>query len=104
MTCGLFYIYKEFVRGCIARERYYRDSCHSCHLVTRGGYMKERDIERKFVAEVKKNGGLALKFITPSMSGMPDRLVLMPYGMLAFVEVKAKGKKPRPCNYRGMRC
>jgi len=58
--------------------------------------MRERDIERKFVAEVKKNGGLALKFVSPGFDGMPDRLVLMPNGIMAFVEVKAKGKKPRP--------
>ena len=27
---------------------------------------------------------------------MPDRLVLLPFGKIAFVEVKAPGKKMRP--------
>ena len=27
---------------------------------------------------------------------MPDRLVLLPDGYIAFVELKAPGKKPRP--------
>ena len=27
---------------------------------------------------------------------MPDRMVLMPEGRIAFVEVKAPGEKPRP--------
>ena len=27
---------------------------------------------------------------------MPDRLVLLPKGKFAFVEVKTKGEKPRP--------
>jgi hypothetical protein len=30
------------------------------------------------------------------MNGLPDRLILMPDGKMAFVEVKAPGKKPRP--------
>ena len=30
------------------------------------------------------------------MNGLPDRLILMPNGKMAFVEVKAPGKKPRP--------
>ena len=27
---------------------------------------------------------------------MPDRIILMPKGKIAFVEVKTKGEKPRP--------
>lgn len=58
--------------------------------------MRENQIERALVQTVKKRGGLALKFNSPGMSGVPDRLVLFPGGRLAFVEVKATGKKPRP--------
>ena len=36
-----------------------------------------------------------MKFVSPSFSGMPDRLVLLPHGVMGFVEVKAPGKKPR---------
>lgn len=38
---------------------------------------------------------MALKFVSPGFDGMPDRLVLLPDGKIAFVEVKAQGKKPR---------
>jgi len=41
-------------------------------------------------------GGLAVKFVSPGYDGMPDRLVLLPGGRIAFVEVKAMGCKPRP--------
>lgn len=56
----------------------------------------EKQIELKLVTETRKKGGLALKFVSPSYAGMPDRLVLLPDGKMAFVEVKAPGKKPRP--------
>ena len=58
--------------------------------------MLEKTIERKLTDAVKKRAGMALKFVSPGMDGMPDRLVLMPEGRLAFVEVKAPGMKPRP--------
>lgn len=57
--------------------------------------MLEKSIERRLVAEVKKRGGLAMKFISPGLDGMPDRLVLFPGAKLAFVELKAPGKKMR---------
>jgi len=58
--------------------------------------MREKEIEKKLTLEAKKRGGLALKFISPGFDGMPDRIVLMPKGKIAFVEVKAPGKHPRP--------
>lgn len=58
--------------------------------------MREKVIEQKLTAAVKKVGGMALKFVSPGFDGMPDRLVLLPGGSIAFVEVKASGKKPRP--------
>lgn len=58
--------------------------------------MKEQFLEKKLVKAVKENGGWALKFVSPGVSGVPDRLLLMPGGSAAFVEVKAPGKKPRP--------
>lgn len=57
--------------------------------------MREKIIERKLAATVKKTGGVALKFVSPGFDGMPDRLVLLPGGRITFVEVKAPGKKPR---------
>ena len=58
--------------------------------------MREKIIERKFVQSVKAMGGIALKFTSPGVDGMPDRLVILPIGYIAFVEVKAPGLKPRP--------
>jgi len=58
--------------------------------------MRERTIEQKFRAAVKAAGGLAVKFASPGFDGVPDRLALLPGGRMAFVEVKAPGKKPRP--------
>lgn len=58
--------------------------------------MREKVIEQKLVRAVKKVGGLAVKFISPGFDGMPDRLVILPIGYIAFVEVKAPGLKPRP--------
>ena len=58
--------------------------------------MREKTIEQKFREAVKAAGGLALKFASPGFDGVPDRLALLPGGRMAFVEVKAPGKKPRP--------
>ena len=58
--------------------------------------MREKTIEHDLVMEVKRVGGLALKFVSPGFDGMPDRLVLLQGGKMGFVEVKAPGKHPRP--------
>ena len=59
-------------------------------------FLREKQIEHSLVTAARKQGGLALKFVSPSFAGMPDRLVLLPDGKIAFVEVKAPGKKPKP--------
>lgn len=58
--------------------------------------MREKMIERKFVSEVKKAGGICPKWVAPGFDGVPDRIVMFPGGRIAFVEVKAPGEKPRP--------
>ena len=58
--------------------------------------MREKTIEQKLRDRVKQRGGKAVKFVSPGMNGMPDRLILVPGGRVAFVEVKAPGKKPTP--------
>ena len=57
--------------------------------------MRESTIESRLREEAKKRGGMAIKFVSPGLNGVPDRLVLMPYGRVAFVELKAPGKTPR---------
>jgi hypothetical protein len=61
-----------------------------------GGNMLESLIEQHLVREVNRRNGLCLKFNSQSMTGIPDRIILMKNGTVGFVEVKQKGKKPRP--------
>ena len=63
----------------------------------------ERQIEERLKKEAKRRGGLALKLVSPGMAGVPDRLVLLPKGVMMFVEVKAPGKKPRPLQLKRKR-
>ena len=58
--------------------------------------MEEKKIESKLVKAVKHSGGMCLKFVSPSFAGVPDRIVLLPGGRIAFVETKATGKDMRP--------
>ena len=58
--------------------------------------MREKEIEKKLTQAVKNRGGICPKFVSPGFDGMPDRIVLLPKGRMAFVEVKAPGEKPRP--------
>ena len=58
--------------------------------------MREKQIEQKLSIEAKNMGGIAPKFVSPGFDGMPDRIVLLPHGRMAFIELKAPGKKLRP--------
>ena len=58
--------------------------------------MLERDVEKALCKRVKELGGLCQKFVSPGRIGVPDRLVTLPGGVIIFVELKAKGKKPTP--------
>lgn len=58
--------------------------------------MKESKIEKALKNKVEEMGGMALKFISPGMAGVPDRIVLIPKGRVVFIELKAPGKKLRP--------
>lgn len=81
------------------RVRNIRKTCSACALFPPGMdgvTMREKQIEQKLAAAVKTAGGIAPKFISPGYDGMPDRLLLFPGGQMAFVEVKATGKHPRP--------
>lgn len=62
--------------------------------------MTEKYIEQKLVKAVKERGGIAPKFVSPGLDGVPDRIVLLPMGRMAFVELKAPGKKMRPLQVR----
>ena len=55
---------------------------------------KEKILEKKLAVEVKKRGGWAIKLLAGLVSGLPDRLCLLPGGRLFFAEIKETGKKP----------
>jgi len=58
--------------------------------------MLERQIEAALVRAAHDVGGMALKWTSPGMTGVPDRIVFIPGGRIVFVELKAPGKKPTP--------
>lgn len=58
--------------------------------------MREREVEKALKKAVKDKGGLALKFVSPGFDGVPDRIILLPGAKIAFIELKAPGKKMRP--------
>lgn len=64
--------------------------------------ISEHKIEGQLIKEVKAHGGLCIKINTTSMTGLPDRLLLLPRGKFAFVEVKRPGIKPRPIQVKRM--
>lgn len=55
--------------------------------------MREKDIERILVTEVKKLGGWAYKWTSPGNDGVPDRIVFLPGRPPVFAELKAAGGK-----------
>lgn len=54
----------------------------------------EKALEHKLCAEIKKIGGWAIKLLSSQITGLPDRLCLLPNGRFQFVELKTTGKKP----------
>lgn len=57
--------------------------------------MREQKIEKELIRKARQLGGEAIKLNSSSLAGLPDRLVLLPFEKVAFVELKAPGKKPR---------
>ena len=57
--------------------------------------MRERHVESLLRVGVKDRGGWAIKLL-PSVSGLPDRIVLMPGGRLYFVELKSPTGTVKP--------
>lgn len=49
---------------------------------------RESNLERRCRLATEKRGGKLFKFISPGNKGVPDRLLVMPNGFLAFVEFK----------------
>lgn len=58
--------------------------------------MKESSVERRLRKRVEAAGGKCWKWVSPGRRGVPDRIVLLPGGVVAFVETKAPGETERP--------
>ena len=50
--------------------------------------MRERDIEKWLRHQIESMGGLAFKFSSPGNDGVPDRLAVLPGGIIYFIELK----------------
>lgn len=50
--------------------------------------MREKEIEKILVDEVKRLGGRAYKWTSPGNDGVPDRIVFLPDTRVIFVELK----------------
>lgn len=58
--------------------------------------MREKEIEKILVAEVRKLGGRAYKWVSPGNDGVPDRIVIFPGQAPVFVELKTESGKLSP--------
>lgn len=59
------------------------------------GKNSEKRIETSLVKGIEKKGGWCLKFLPFLVNGLPDRICLLPGGVIKFVETKTKGDRPR---------
>lgn len=59
----------------------------------------EKDVEAYLKRKVTARGGLCMKFVSPGLSGVPDRIVVL-NGQIVFVEMKKPGGRPRPLQVR----
>lgn len=55
---------------------------------------KEASLEAYLIRKVCDLGGKCFKFESPGTAGMPDRLIVLPGGVVAFVELKRLGEMP----------
>lgn len=50
--------------------------------------MQEKDVERYLKSKIEDRGGLCLKWVSPGCTGVPDRIIILPGGIVFFVELK----------------
>ena len=56
----------------------------------------EKDIERYLATRIAALGGKAYKWVSPAHIGVADRIVVLPGGVVWFVEVKTIGGRLSP--------
>jgi hypothetical protein len=57
---------------------------------------RERDVESYCMSEFKKRGWLLPKWVSVNNRAVPDRIALLPFGVIKLIEFKAPGKEPTP--------
>ena len=55
--------------------------------------MNEKIVEAKLRDGVEVLGGVAYKWVSPGNVGVPDRMVVLPGGVVHFIELKREGGK-----------
>ena len=56
----------------------------------------EKLLEPNLVRKIKSAGGQCYKLIAVSITGFPDRTILLPGGRIYFAEIKTTGKDLQP--------
>ena len=56
----------------------------------------EAKLEAKFRKKITQKGGLSMKFVSPGRRGVTDRLVVVPFGLVIFTEIKNGNKELDP--------
>lgn len=54
----------------------------------------EKLLERKLGEKLKAMGGWSVKFVPDFAAGFPDRICLLPKGVIFFAEIKTTKEKP----------
>jgi hypothetical protein len=62
--------------------------------------MLEKDIERKVCDYAKTKNILVYKFTSPARAAVPDRMFVLPNGVIFFIEFKRGGQKPTDAQER----
>lgn len=56
--------------------------------------MLEKHLEAKVRRLCNRKRILCYKFVSPANPGVPDRILVFPSGIVAFLELKREGQKP----------
>lgn len=65
--------------------------------------MESEKITEKYLCQQVANlGGIAYKFTSPSRRNVPDRICILPKGIIVFVELKSEPKEPTLAQKREM--
>ncbi len=58
--------------------------------------MLERELEKDAREQIKAQGGLMLKWVSPGKKGVPDDIVFWPRGVIHLIEFKKPGEDLKP--------